>query len=247
MEKTGYDSNFKNPKWREEVKQTLLEKTGYEHSSKNPENRKRAAETFKNHIENDPVWFEDMKKRSHETALKHNPDDPYNHKKALQTRIERYGTFSPRLFYKLTQKILNDLNINIKIRKEIIFDSLTEELYFIYMKLCGNKINRNKTKFFEYNVNGKIHKYYPDFVVEGNLYVEIKATNAIDKNNNLIQLYKNKQLSDDYLKAKTKCMKRNKIVIIRQDVVEKNIRAMGISTYKIKQIKDLTVIRKNRE
>jgi len=57
--------------------------------------------------------------------------------------------------------------------KGIYCDSSWELAYVMYCKDNNIDIARNKS-FFEYEWNNNIHKFYPDFIVEGNL-VEIKG------------------------------------------------------------------------
>lgn len=57
--------------------------------------------------------------------------------------------------------------------KGIYCDSLWELAYTIFCFDHGFKIERNK-KYFEYSYKGKIYKYYPDFIVDGE-YTEIKG------------------------------------------------------------------------
>ena len=56
-----------------------------------------------------------------------------------------------------------------------MFSSSTYELAWIIYNLEHNiKFERN-TKGFNYEFNNKIHKYYPDFILENGDYVEIKG------------------------------------------------------------------------
>ena len=53
-------------------------------------------------------------------------------------------------------------------------DSSWELAYVIYNLQHGIKFERNK-QGFEYEYNGQIHKFYPDFILEDRTYVEIKG------------------------------------------------------------------------
>lgn len=53
-------------------------------------------------------------------------------------------------------------------------DSSWELAFVIYNLENGIKFERNR-QGFEYEYNGKIHKYYPDFILEDGSYVEIKG------------------------------------------------------------------------
>jgi hypothetical protein len=52
------------------------------------------------------------------------------------------------------------------------FDSMWELAYYIYQKEHGVQIDRNSTKFFVLSNN---KRFYPDFVINGAQYVEIKS------------------------------------------------------------------------
>lgn len=56
----------------------------------------------------------------------------------------------------------------------IYCDSSWELCYVVYCNENNIKISRNKN-YFEYLYEGKIHKYYPDFILEDGTYVEIKG------------------------------------------------------------------------
>lgn len=70
-------------------------------------------------------------------------------------------------------------------------------LVYIHEKTNVELPSRNKDSF-EYNHNGKLHHYYPDFIFNNNVYVEIKGRitdeviykiNQFPKNKRLIVLY----------------------------------------------------------
>jgi hypothetical protein len=87
-------------------------------------------------------------------------------------------------------------------------DSSYELAYLIYCLDHNIKIERNK-KYYEYEYEGKIHKYYPDFIVNNEL-VEIKnyeseLTNAKLKSvNEKITIYYRNTIKPfiDYVKQK---------------------------------------------
>lgn len=53
-------------------------------------------------------------------------------------------------------------------------DSSWELAFILYNIDHGIKFERNK-KFFNYEINGKVRKYYPDFIMEDGTYIEIKG------------------------------------------------------------------------
>lgn len=61
------------------------------------------------------------------------------------------------------------------------FDSSWEFVYYLYIRDFGIKINKNK-KLFQYEYDGKTRNYLPDFIIENDIYVEIKGYESeIDK------------------------------------------------------------------
>ena len=52
-------------------------------------------------------------------------------------------------------------------------DSSWELAWIIFHLNAGYNFERN-TKGFEYEFEGKVHKYYPDFILDNGMYVEIK-------------------------------------------------------------------------
>ena len=65
--------------------------------------------------------------------------------------------------------------------KGFFCDSTYELVYVIYNLDNGIKFKRNE-KFYEYEYNGSIHKYYPDFILEDGSFVELKGyhTDLVD-------------------------------------------------------------------
>jgi len=195
-------------------KQTLLEKIGYENNSQDPKNKEIISKIWDEKSEEEIL---NIRKRAYETAKRNNPDDPLNSRKANNTKMEKYGTFYPKRIYKLNQKILDELNINIKINEEIKFDSFPEVLFFITSKLKGKDIIRNK-KGYEYKINNKIHHYYPDFIINNDIY-EVKSNLGMDDNGNLTNIFTGEIENVE----KCQCMKDNKVIVIKEKEIYNEI------------------------
>ena len=91
--------------------------------------------------------------------------------------------YSELLSRRRKEKIAQDgynLNVTVKSRykygwyKGIPCDSSWELAYVLYCLDRGLNIIRNTTDYFIYNLNDEFHKFYPDFIVNGE-YVEIKG------------------------------------------------------------------------
>ena len=81
----------------------------------------------------------------------------------------------------------------------INFDSSWELAYYIWLTDNNIEFEYQPNISFEYMVNGKIHKYFPDFLINDE-YIEIKGNQFFDKDNNLINPYTKRIL----VKKKTK-------------------------------------------
>lgn len=69
-------------------------------------------------------------------------------------------------------------------------DSTWELAWIIYNLDNGNEFDRNN-EGFQYEYNGSTHKYYPDFILPDNTYIEIKGI-MDDKNIHKIQSFQGK-------------------------------------------------------
>lgn len=94
--------------------------------------------------------------------------------------------------------------------KGIFCDSTWELAYVIYCLDHNVNIERNK-QLFDYEYNGEVHKYLPDFVVEGQL-VEVKGWKdqkwkAKEKKFNNIKIIDKNEIQKyiDYVKQKYNC------------------------------------------
>lgn len=131
------------------------------------------------------------------------------YEKRKNTMINKYGNditmFNHELFIKTKQKYTYN-NIN--------FDSAWELAYYIWLKDHNIDFEYQPDISFDYEYNNKIHRYYPDFLVEDEIQ-EIKGTQFFENknpNNKMICPY-NRDL-DDFVEAKHQCMIKNNIKII---------------------------------
>lgn len=95
------------------------------------------------------------------------------------------------------------------IADNIYFDSLPELAFYLWHKESGIKIERVSKKF-EYEFEGQIHYYFPDFEVNGKLY-EIKGNQFLAKDGKWKSPYE-----DDCGKyeAKRQCALVNNVIIL---------------------------------
>lgn len=117
-------------------------------------------------------------------------------KKILETRRERYGVVYPNGHLLYDNKV---------------FDSKWELALWIYAKDHNEQIQREPIKL-EFVFNDEIRHCYPDFEYKGRL-VELKGSQFLDKNNNLINPFINSKADPELLIAKQQCMLDNSVQI----------------------------------
>lgn len=129
--------------------------------------------------------------------------------KVKETMIKHWG-----VSYCLQNKDILTKKIKRYTYNNISFDSKPEIAYYIW--LTDNNINFEYQPdiSFEYEYNGKMHKYFPDFLVEDEIQ-EIKGLYFFENkniNNKMINPH-NRNL-DDLAEAKHQCMIKNNVKII---------------------------------
>ncbi len=144
--KTGYTHQSRNPEVKEKIRTTCLEKYGVDNCRKSPIIKQKIKDT---------------------KLLRYGNQN--NFEKLKETNLQRYGAeccwSNPDVRTKCCQRY-NYMGIT--------FDSKLELAFYIYNKDIGNPIERNSEKYFEYNLNGKWHRCFPDFCVGDTLY-ELKG------------------------------------------------------------------------
>ena len=145
-------------------------------------------------------------------AKKINQED--SNTKRINTNFTKYGVGNPRVLLHPESYSYSYYKTD-TFRKKIEFegfkfDSSWELYYFIYMRDIGTPVVRYTGLGLDYcDMNGIPHKYFPDFVLNGEL-IEIKGPQFLDKNLNLIDPYGN----DYKTNAKAKCMLANNVRLV---------------------------------
>jgi len=201
IKKYGVDNTAKLENVIEKTKQTCLEKYGYSTILITPEQKQKTKEKLLEEYNVDsPVKSEIIRNKMKNTC------------------IERYGFTS----YSKTEKFkqnMSDFNRTHKFKRtskyyydDCYFDSSWELAYYIW--LTDNNINfeYHPDIYFEYEYNNKIYRYYPDFLINNELY-EIKGDQFFDNNNNYINPFNNK--NNTKVSLKYQCMIKNNIKILR--------------------------------
>ena len=109
-------------------------------------------------------------------------------KRRRETCLRKYGTetFLPRRF--------------LYIYEDLHFDSSWELAYYIYLKDNNIEFEYKPSPLEYMNDDGKISKYYPDFLVNGQ-YIEIKGDHLISENGNLTSFGRENVNKTEFLKS----------------------------------------------
>lgn len=118
------------------------------------------------------------------------------------TCLQKYGTES----YFQTMEFRKEAHLKYYFQGEM-FDSSWELALWIYAKDHDEEIQRSPCSF-SYVYNNKTHKYFPDFLYKGEL-IEIKGSQLLDKDGNLIEMSSRK--TNGRLQAKQRCMEKNNV------------------------------------
>lgn len=145
---------------------------------------------------------------------------PEVREKIRQTCIEKYG--APSFFctddfkkYMHTYALEHFKPFHKKYLqiRGVPFDSSWELIFYLAMKLKGNRVKRS-TKKLPYFVGEKMHYYYPDFEVNGDLW-EVKGDQFFNEKGDLINPYSKCIEEQEKSLAKQKCMIQNEVKLVR--------------------------------
>lgn len=109
----------------------------------------------------------------------------------------------------------------------IYFHSQPELALYIYLVDHNIPFKYHVSTYFTYEYDGKLHKYYPDFIIDGKI-VEIKGDQFFDKNGKMKAPFRSQYKSEEqYIyacknyEAKQKCMQENNVIIFRNNDYQK--------------------------
>jgi len=180
----------------------------------------RAAESRKANSKNDPNHEQNIQLKRRETIIqKYGSWDNYvlqSKSKGDETRFKKYGDAHYNNQNKRHNTMLSNGGISNNKYKycDETFDSSWELVYYVYC--LENQINivRNHTKYFLYSdTDGKTHKYFPDFYVNGK-YVEIKG-NQFFKDGDTTKVFDKSNWS-----CKLKCMTDHNVTLLTYDKLQ---------------------------
>lgn len=201
IKKYGVDNTAKLDTIKEKTKQTCLEKYGY----------------------STPLIVPEQKIKTKEKLIEYyGVDSPVKSdiilSKIQKTCLERYGFTS----YSKTEKFRQDTSEFNRTHRfnrsskyyynNCWFDSSWELAYYIWLTDNNIMFEYHPNIYFEYEYNNKKYKYYPDFLVNNELY-EIKGDHFFDENNNYINPF-NKEKNNKAF-AKYQCIIKNNVKVLK--------------------------------
>lgn len=209
QKKYGVDAPMQSIEVKKHWEDNYFEKTGYRHPSENPEVIAKIKATNLQRYGVDNVRKCDLIKEKIKNTKLARYGNQNNIEKTRSTNLERYGVpcswQNPDVRAKCFQRYLyEDMN----------FDSSLELAFYIYNQDSGKNIIRNPNIYFEFELDGKIHRCFPDFMIDDHLY-EIKGDQFLDKESERwIDPFKTKR--DDFYEAKHQCLLKNNVCVIYQ-------------------------------
>lgn len=121
------------------------------------------------------------------------------------TCIEKYGVESTMMIKEIKDKVFNSRGYNYN---GIHFDSSWELAFYIYC--IDNDIPIEREPFsIEYEYNGHVHSYYPDFLVNNELLIEIKGDCYVNEDKTEFVDIRNQGNDKGLNEAKFNCMISN--------------------------------------
>lgn len=201
----GCECVSKNELVKSKIKQTNLSRYGKEFYTQTEEYVERSKQTclMKYGVDNF-TKTQDYKDKQKLTNLKKFGVEWASQSSIIQdkvneTLLERYGS-------------TNRCHVKRFRYNNLLFDSSWELAFYIYNVDKGHNVIREPI-YFEYKHNGKVHRYFPDFDVDGTLY-EIKGDMFFDKDGRMISF---RGTNDDgLLEAKRQCGISNGVVFLME-------------------------------
>ena len=220
LEKYGEENFTKTTQYKESVHRTSLEKYGVNHFTQTKEYKEHLRNVMKEKygVEH-ALQVDKFKQKAKETCkerygVEYASQSEIIKDKMKQTTIERYGVEN----YSQTTEWSHKKQKRI-IYKDISFDSSWELEVFKYCE--ENNINciYQPNITFDYEFDGMIHKYHPDFLINNKLY-EVKGNQFFD-GDKMICPYDRDEYKDGLAEAKHQCMIKNNVTILRGEDIKK--------------------------
>lgn len=152
LKKYGVKHIFQAEEVKEKIRKTSQERYGVDNAGGAPQSLEKAKKTFMKHYGVDNPWkSEEIKEKIRKTNQKKYGVDCFTQTQEYQCKAKKRYTY-----------------------QNIQFDSSWELAFFIYCKDHNYNISRNISYISYKDSLGKNHRYFPDFIVNGQI-IEIKG------------------------------------------------------------------------
>ena len=177
LEKYGVNNPLKNNKIKEKCKQTCIKKYGVDNPQKNEYIKAKTKIT--NDLKYNSNNYHNILKRQ-KTCLERYGNENFlasdDYLKNRETIIKnKLGVINPSQLHDIRKKARQKYTYN-----NINFDSSWEIAYYIWLKDNNIDFEYQPDISFEYEYDGKKHKYFPDFLVNDE-YIELKSNHLYNK------------------------------------------------------------------
>ena len=208
------------------IKQKIKNTTFERHGNKNYRNIKKSKQTcFKHYGCENGMQSDIVKQKVKEHNLKKYGCEwiTQSDRQKTQMKLNNLKKYNVENVFQL-QKIKNKIKqtllekygsehtiVGVYLYKDIHFDSAPELAFYIW--LSDNNINfeYHPNIFFNYEFNGKIYRYFPDFKIENQL-IELKGNQFLKEDGTWKNPFDRSQ--DDFFEAKHQCALKNNVKIL---------------------------------
>lgn len=210
LKKYGVKHVFQAKEVQEKIKQTCLERYGTDHFFQAEEVKEKIRQT---QIERYGKWYtstNEYKQKCEQTCLKKYGVPSHNQakvckEKMMQTFLNHYGVDNVRKSVYMAQHRKQRYEYD-----NIRFDTMPELAFYIYWTDLGKIVEHNSVSF-SYFLDGKVHKYFPDFKIDEDLY-EIKGDQFLKEDGTWQNPFDHSQ--DKLFEAKHQCAIKNHVHIL---------------------------------
>lgn len=229
LERYGVEYCTQSIKGLEKIKNTKRQKYGEDFNKKITDKSRRT--TLERYGKKSAMQLEQFKEKSKQTCLeRYGTEYSFQatvvREKIKKTCLEKYGVEYSSQSKQIRKRVsetrqnfslekmreIRSKAVNKYIYEDQKFDSKWELALWIYAEDHNEAIEKEPC-CFEYELNGKKHKYIPDFRYKGNL-LEIKGDQFFDKNEKMINPFCREM--DELYEAKHQCGLKNNVIFWRE-------------------------------
>lgn len=226
LTKFGVDHNFKSKDCLNKRKQTWIKNLGVDNPSKSIKIQNKKIQTNqKNHNIN---WWNNIEQIKNTNIKNLGVEFPFQstdiQHKCQESNLHNNGHKNPAHGYGAQEKIqktmLRKYNSLRAPQFKYIYDNQSYdsawEVYFIeYCKINNINVIKNDSIFFEYTIDNKCHKYFPDFIINDSIFIELKGDHFFkDKDISKTMICPWNRKYDYIYEAKHQCMLNNNVKIL---------------------------------